>query len=168
MHFTIPESFQTSRSYDSFGEVLWGVLSSIEDAVVEERGQQAEATSSIARRDGSGTDQRHLPSEFLVRASRDSWSRSARRKRGRGDIVGSTRESLPTDKNELETVTDFFASAALVCTVRFAGGELEPGVQGQGKPLDKVLRLEFQWVCGRDRGLFESFVSHVGRGTMGG
>jgi hypothetical protein len=59
---------------------------------------------------------------------RDSWSRITPRRRGRGDDGGSTREPLPINRDELETTLGFFASAALVYTVRFS----ERGTQEEG------------------------------------
>jgi hypothetical protein len=66
--------------------------------------------------------------------------------------------------DELETTSGFFASAALVCIVCFSERE----TQERGEPKVKRLGLEFQWVYGWDRVLFESFVSHVGRRATGG
>jgi hypothetical protein len=75
------------------------------------------------------------PPEFLVRASRDEWSRSVRRKRNRKYDAGSVAEPLSTDRDKLETTGFFFSSAALVCIVRLAGRELEHEAQGRGGPV---------------------------------
>ena len=66
---------------------------------------------------------------------------------------------LPTNQDELESMSDFFAMAALMSIVHLAGGEFD--LEDQRKP--KWLGLEFQWVYGWDMASFETFVSHVGR-----
>ena len=43
-------------------------------------------------------------------------------------------------------------TAQLVCQIQVDGGGIAGGAM-----------LEFQWVRGKDRNLFESFMSHVGR-----
>ena len=144
----------TTSGCDSIYIALRSVLSSIDGAVVEEyKGVQEEQLQATL-------DQHCLSPGFLVRASCDSWSRSARRKRGRRDDAATMEiRPLPTNQDELESMSDFFATAALMCIVRFTGGEFDR--EDQRKP--KRLGLEFQWVYGWDRALFESFVSHVGR-----
>jgi hypothetical protein len=115
--------------------------------VVEEREaaeeEQAQTTTSGARSPSGAVDE---PPEFLVRALRDSWSRSARRKR-RGDESGSSQEPSSTDGDDMKTVSDFFDSAALVCVVRLAG--LERQVRARRESKENRLELEFQWVYGR-------------------
>ncbi|GJE92247.1 S-adenosyl-L-methionine dependent methyltransferase [Phanerochaete sordida] len=76
---------------------------------------------------------------FLVNALQNTWSRAARRRKL--TAADSADEHQPTQP-------------ALVCRVRCtrdtAGAKREDVV-------------EFDWVQGRDRGLFESFMSHVAR-----
>jgi hypothetical protein len=155
LYFPIPGSSVTISGCNSICIALRSVLSSIDDAVVEEYkiGQeQVQAT----------IDQYGLPPGFLFRASCDSWSRSARRKRGRRDNAATTAEfPLPINQDQLEAMSDFFATAALVCIVRFTG-EFDREDQRELKQLG----LEFQWVYGCDRALFESFVNHVRRAVM--
>jgi hypothetical protein len=134
---------------------------------VEEHGveQQVEEPAQAASRDPPSR-------EFSVWASCDSWSRRARRKRERSDGAGagssvdtSPAGSLPVrDEWEAGTVTmsRFFDSAALVC-ICGVGDHDEPA-QGLGTGLG----VEFRWVYGRERALFESFASHVGRRTVDG
>jgi hypothetical protein len=166
LYSPIPESMRTLRNYGSIVDALRGVLLSIEDGVVEEREAVEEGLARTSTSgDGGAVDKTRLPSEFLVRVKRDSWSRSARRKR-RGDESGSSQESLPNDENDKKTVSAFLHSAALVCVLRLAGHERQLGAQWESK--EDRLALEFRWVYGWDRSVFESFVSHVRRRVVGG
>ncbi|RDB24347.1 putative methyltransferase-like protein C27D7.08c [Hypsizygus marmoreus] len=100
----------------------------------------------------AGTSAEESPStgvKIVARAQRDTWSRSARRKRQKG-------ESAPHPISQASSVGVGSASnasdPALICTVVANGNE-----------------LEFRWVYGGERALFESFASHVGKkvGTGG-
>jgi len=159
LHFPIPDSINTCNSYDSIIDVLRSVLLSIEDAAVEEHKavheDRAQAQASTTR-SYSSSIHRQAPGWFLFCASCDSWSRSARRKRGRGDDAGSAKKL--TDGDTPESMSCFYASASLVCTVC-----IDIGRWGRGEDKAKRLQLGFQWVYGWDRALFESFVSHVRR-----
>ena len=75
-----------------------------------------------------------------MEAEGNTWSRSARRKRR-----SASSAHLPTWSAR---------QPALTCSVRV----IETSSQTKGS-----LALEFQWLYGTDRALFESFVSHVGR-----
>jgi hypothetical protein len=160
---------KTSRDYGSIVEALRSVLLSIEDAVVEEREaveeEQAQTATTGARSPSGAVDEHHPPPEFLIRASRDSWSRSARRKRRR-DENGPYWEPSSRDGDDMKTVSDFFHSAVLVGVVRLAG-QVERQVRAQRDSKEHRLVLEFQWVYGWDRSVFESFVSHVRRRVLG-
>ena len=109
-------------------------------------------------------ESRPLAREFLIWAPCDSWSRRARRKRERRDDAADA-DALPRAETVTEDMSGFFDSASLVCVCGV--GERAEGTQEQGQG-GAVLIVEFQWVYGRERALFESFVSHVGRRIGGG
>lgn len=73
-------------------------------------------------------------SAFLIISAEDTWSRKARR---RPATFSPFRDQSPL---------------SLVCSV---------GVRSSSEKSE--LSLEFQWIVGRDRQMFESFVSHIGR-----
>ena len=73
-------------------------------------------------------------SAFLVRSAEDTWSRKARRRPA----------TFPPFRDQ--------SQLSLVCSV---------GIRCSSEKSE--LSLEFQWIVGRDRKMFESFVSHVGR-----
>lgn len=79
-------------------------------------------------------EEKHASSTFLIRSAEDTWSRKARR--------------------QLATSPPFRDQSppSLVCSV---------GVRCSSEKSE--LSLEFQWIVGRDRKMFESFVSHIGR-----
>ncbi|KAG7089297.1 hypothetical protein E1B28_010995 [Marasmius oreades] len=87
----------------------------VEDALLAIRGVSVESCSS----------------HFLVNASGDTWSRTARRKQRRR-MEAEVENSLP--------------EMILTCSITISGEY-----------------VEFQWVRGRNRSLFESFCSHVSR-----
>ena len=80
---------------------------------------------------------------LLVEAERNTWSRSARRNRRRNDF-STTLEDTPASLSRQPVLT---------CSVQV----IDMGTVGQD------LALEFQWLYGTDRTLFESFVSHIWR-----
>jgi len=83
--------------------------------------------------------------ELFVKASRNSWSRAERRKRTAG-----------ASNSELNSP----ASPMLACIIReFASVISTTAVDGEAKKLV----IQCSWIRGRDRGLFESFWSHVSR-----
>ena len=79
---------------------------------------------------------------MLIRAIRNTWSRAARRR----ILAGAT------DPGKTESTCP-----ALCCRIRSTKVETNE----RGKARDGNLTLEFEWVAGKDRGLFESFMSHV-------
>ncbi|KIJ18076.1 hypothetical protein PAXINDRAFT_110517 [Paxillus involutus ATCC 200175] len=83
-----------------------------------------------------------IPSVF-VQAVEVTWSRSARRKK-------ATQPPLQTTSHQ---------SLILQCRISCAEG----APPGSEKQRAGGLYLEYQWVDGSDRGIFESFVSHVNR-----
>ncbi|KAF9239475.1 hypothetical protein BU15DRAFT_88026 [Melanogaster broomeanus] len=88
-----------------------------------------------------GTDTT-IPS-IVVQAMEVTWTRSARRKKG-------ARPSPQTTPQR---------SLVLQCRITCAEG----GPPGGEKQRAGSAYLEYQWVDGSDRGIFESFVSHVNR-----
>lgn len=76
----------------------------------------------------------------LVRATHNTWSRAARRRKVvTSDAAGEASQAGP----------------GLYCKVRCQDEH------SGSKPHSYI--LEFDWVCGKDRVLFESFTSHVTR-----
>ncbi|KAJ3503764.1 hypothetical protein NLJ89_g8288 [Agrocybe chaxingu] len=97
---------------------------------------------------------------FFVEAKANKWSRSARRKKTRlKDVVDEGNSTLGSKASETSegasNLSSGSAAPALTCSLRVRPAEAEV-VEGH-------YLLEFQWMFGRDRGLFESFASHVGR-----
>ena len=74
--------------------------------------------------------------DVLVSATGETWTRAARRRKKRGVTMEVNQGRMPT----------------LVCRVVCAA-------HSQGSPEDAILRCH--WVEGRDRGLLESFASHL-------
>ena len=171
LRFPISQSTEIPKGYESIVDALRISLSCIEGVIVEEHGAGQQLLEE-EEPDQATLKDRPQAQEFLVRALCDSWSRRARRstKRERrdSDAPGSSINPLPANNlgDELElgtmTMSSFFDSAALVCIciVRRSGHQ----VQGQPEmSLVTLLEVEFRWVYGKDRALFESFVSHVKR-----
>ena len=98
--------------------------------------------NSIHRASVAGADDTQM--SMLVQAAQNTWSRAARRRKLAGTI-----ESSGTNPVDL----------ALCCRIRCAEAE----TNDRCKSNNENLVLEFEWVAGRDRGLFESFMSHVSR-----
>lgn len=81
---------------------------------------------------------------LLIHALRNTWSRAARRKK--------VTEATPSADPQART-------PALVCYIQCLQ-ETQNARDGRGR---RDVVLEFNWVHGKDRGLFESFMSHVAR-----
>lgn len=122
---TLRQSYPHFKATTGAEQALLKVLKSIEGVVV--------APDNPA----SGED-------LLVKALRNTWSRSARRRKLMA--VDSSVEPRPS-------------SPALVCYIRCLGGTND----ARHSPGHEPIVLEFDWVQGKDRGLFESFMSHVAR-----
>ncbi|KZT09695.1 S-adenosyl-L-methionine dependent methyltransferase [Laetiporus sulphureus 93-53] len=88
--------------------------------------------------------------DVVVTAVRDTWSRAARRKKPNADAMQS---DAPVE-----------LSAALLCRVTC----VEQNEARSKKRRDEGMFLEFNWVKGNNRALFESFTSHVGRKVSAG
>ena len=85
---------------------------------------------------------------LFIEAEGNTWSRSARRSRRQNDS-STTLENTRTSSSRQPALT---CSVQVIDTPTQATGIAEP-----------CLALEFQWLYGTDRILFESFVSHVCR-----
>lgn len=118
---------------------------------------------------------------FFVEAMRNTWSRAARRK-AKGKVEAHTNTGkLFSVKNDApstilvhpsstsgtpnESRGGIVTGPTLTCSVRVImvlphGGVAETGSTAA---IEDSLELEFQWVFGKDRALFEGFTSHVGR-----
>lgn len=86
--------------------------------------------------DGINVIQEHsTPNEVVIRlaATGNTWSRAARRKKPKAPSNGLPHETT-------------MSLAALVCQITLSCGQ-----------------LEFNWVRGRDRALFQSFCNHISR-----
>jgi hypothetical protein len=128
-------------------EVLRNVLSSIEGVRIYERAYQGVDEQLSRATDGGGQ-------LLCVRALGDTWSRSARRKRNKQAHLSSSHGGGGSggrllDAQQSSPVHDIISSG-LVCFICWKDNE-----------------LEFQWVYGHDRALFESFASHVSRKVVG-
>jgi hypothetical protein len=132
----------------------------------------------------SSSPSRTTVAHFFVEAMRNTWSRAARRKarakahtRAGPDFAAAKGESSPGEPGHplptggTGTGLQERTGPALSCSVRVvrvhsvnAAPETAPVATGVGarKP-PYELELEFQWVFGKDRALFEGFTSHVGR-----
>jgi hypothetical protein len=94
-----------------------------------------------------------LQPSFLVEAQANTWSRSARRGRKRQVQAadGTRSQDLP------RLTTTMSPSPSLTCSIR----TIAPDSSLTGN-IGSV-SVEFQWIFGRDRALFESFTSHISR-----
>lgn len=90
---------------------------------------------------------------FLVEAQANTWSRSARR--GRKRQAQSADD--PLSQNLPRLTTTISPSPSLTCSIR----TIAPDSSLTGN-IGSVF-VEFQWIFGRDRALFESFTSHISR-----
>jgi len=86
--------------------------------------------------------------ELCVHATENTWSRAARRKR----LTGGSAQPL----------TD--TAPALFCSISAGDGTVQ---HNQAGTKGGQISLGFQWVRGLDRGLFETFMSHVARKAEG-
>ena len=84
---------------------------------------------------------------FVVRAKKNTWSRAARRKR------------LAIDHTSHMDVVEA-QKPQLVCRLQIHEGAEAAGNIQRKSTAGKA--LQFDWVRGRDRSMYESFVSHLG------
>ncbi|KAF8817010.1 hypothetical protein BYT27DRAFT_7247880 [Phlegmacium glaucopus] len=85
---------------------------------------------------------------LFVEAEGNTWSRSGRRRRR---LNGST----PLENTSTRTSSSSSRQPALSCSVQV--------IDSLPRTMETSLELEFQWLYGTDRTLFESFVSHIWR-----
>ncbi|CCM00501.1 uncharacterized protein FIBRA_02535 [Fibroporia radiculosa] len=84
--------------------------------------------------------------EIIIAAPRDTWSRAARRKKAHGITM--------------QTEPDSSAEPILVCRIVCVE---EGDNRMREESASGSIKLRFDWMKGRDRSLYESFTSHVGR-----
>lgn len=118
-------------------ETLIDVLNSIEGLKILEKNPPQQRSSSDAQ-----------IVHFVVEAAKNTWSRSARRKKV------NTEEKSHVDIAATE-------DPGLTCRLRISG-EVE-SAQSSRRSSTAGCMLQIDWIRGKDRGLYESFVSHVGR-----
>ncbi|KJA14451.1 hypothetical protein HYPSUDRAFT_173409 [Hypholoma sublateritium FD-334 SS-4] len=106
--------------------------------------------TEVAPRAGS-----HHPS-FFIEAQANTWSRSARRsRRPRAEM------QLQPDSHTGNTVASAGkTNPSLTCSARVIIQETDAG---SPTAATSTCSVEFQWIYGKERALFESFVSHVNR-----
>lgn len=133
---TLRQPFPTAQADDDILRAIYSVLGTMDGVKVE--------ACSLGR-----NDEANAPNGILVHASGNTWSRAARRKKLTGDPVATSN-----------------SPRALICRLHVEnasiGGATNPThttVPGQNPQLNVV----FQWTRGKDRTLFESFMSHVSR-----
>jgi len=124
---TLRHRFPQAFSHQQILEALETVIQSIDGA----------------SRQAIPMDEPECITPFLVSATRNTWSRSARRKNLSKVSDNSTSAALQTH------------SPALRCSIGCIG---EGGRDAQGAP-----NLEVCWVQGKDRAIFESFWNHICR-----
>lgn len=114
---------------------------------------------------------------FFVEAMRNTWSRAARRKaKGKPALVVRTESSPTKPIHPLPATATGIGpqdgtGPSLSCSVRVVRAQLDNtasevvpiGTNQGARKSTYELQLEFQWVFGKDRALFEAFASHVGR-----
>ncbi|KAJ3996978.1 S-adenosyl-L-methionine dependent methyltransferase [Lentinula boryana] len=107
---------------------------------------------------------------FLVFAQEDTWSRSARRRQKRllGDSAGPNLDvvsSVPAASGERVPCSRFACSIHIRESVVKKGGFLHGNAvtkrDSPAIPTSQSFTVEFTWRQGHDRGLFNSFCSHV-------
>ena len=133
----------------SFPNCTFPILSEILDRNL----RLLEGVSTTNKAPGSGSNGGASPSRtLLVEAEANTWSRSARRSRHRRH----QNDPSTTPKN---ITTSCFRQPALTCSVQVIDCRSSQATSTE----EQSLALEFQWLYGTDRTLFESFVSHVWR-----
>ncbi|CAL1707924.1 unnamed protein product [Somion occarium] len=114
--------------------ILWGIIKPIDGVTVNEgSSHRMESESST--------------SNLVIQATADTWSRAARRKK-----LISSHPVVPMDVDKVDAL-----AIQLICRVEIPDN---PGIHHRGRDESHVV---FHWMKGRNRLLFESFASHVGR-----
>ncbi|PPQ68289.1 hypothetical protein CVT24_005105 [Panaeolus cyanescens] len=98
---------------------------------------------------------------FVVEVSSDTWSRSARRKGKKAqDLKVSAISSKSTQISTAQSPSPALTASVTCQPTPFTSAQQH----ASDSRADSILAaLEFQWVFGTDRGLYESFVSHITR-----
>ncbi|KAF8958194.1 hypothetical protein BDZ97DRAFT_67956 [Flammula alnicola] len=165
---TFPDcTFKTVR------DALSEILQSIEGVSATEVNHPHEPSDSAIVFSHSARDPTNSGSAdlFFIEAQENTWSRSARRKRQhrpqpQEDIIAASRDpslSLPSTP----APSDFPSSPnpALTCSARIAimSNQIDIAPDAGTAATTGICAVEFQWIFGKDRALFESFVSHVNK-----
>ena len=133
----------------SFPNCTFPILSDILDRNL----RLLEGVSTTSKTPGSASNGGASHSRtLLVEAEGNAWSRSARRSRHR------RHQNDPSTTPENIT-TSSFRQPALTCSVQVIDCTSSQTTSTE----EQSLALEFQWLYGTDRTLFESLVSHVWR-----
>ncbi|KAF8630961.1 hypothetical protein AX17_005317 [Amanita inopinata Kibby_2008] len=151
---TIPVSSYAARTNEIVPEklkaALLQALSQIEDVTVQERAgalSPSSPSSTLGESEGEQELGIHVL-YFTVEARRNTWSRSARRR-------ALHRERDVNDKSQTHVPTSIPNS--MMC-----GIELKTCPTGSQNE-NRAGKVTFEWLYGRERILFESFVRHVTR-----
>jgi len=131
---TFQETFPQAQSVASLGIAVGSAIATIEDISIRSLNSQTQP-------DLAHTD-------VLVSLTRDTWSRAARRKKANSTVMQTDPQSQP------------LMGTALICRITCVEAEHDSGA-GRTRLGGPIIR--FDWVRGRERALFESFVNHVER-----
>lgn len=161
---TLRQSFDTHASVMPTAElnaVLRDVLNSVTGACIlplpdltSRSRSPIPATSTRAIK--SIGDARSIKADhpaLLVSAMENTWSRAARRKRNNADMDVDAGAPLPSSP----------AEPALKCCIGWLSGTVREYHEGVATAGSHMATLEYDWVKGTDRALFESFFAHVSR-----
>jgi len=134
-HNCLYQPFSSEHTVAQLRGAVQQVLDAIEGVTWSPNEQEVESN-------GQRSPAPETSPRMVVRAAQNTWSRSARRKK----------------KAAMEEQSDALAALSL-------GQVVEPILRCSMKCMDNVeeLELEYTWMEGDDRGVFESFASHVNR-----
>ncbi|THU85522.1 hypothetical protein K435DRAFT_970677 [Dendrothele bispora CBS 962.96] len=174
LHMIKSTSKEDSQSItERLGKMIKEVLGAVDKAVFRE----VRGGKSVIKIVTSGEEQEsQWQSYFVVRMKEDTWSRNARRRRKRQQqqqqlqtpehLKGADRMTVDDDdftQDSVITGEDGRSANGIGCTIHLGMKARERGpAEEQSK--EEIL-IEFHWRWGReeDRGLFQSFCSHVSR-----
>lgn len=158
---TLQQTFQihsthlldSGARFEVLQDTLLRVLLSTEGISVDHRHRGLEPASA---KDELFNNSEGTSSLILATAVKNTWSRSARRRR---------KAEMDTDQPVSGQSSSDVAEPqrAMVCSVLWVNDDNGAGGAKSGGGDDESWRLVFDWVCGKDRALFEGFVSHVSR-----
>ncbi|KAF9072877.1 hypothetical protein BDP27DRAFT_1417650 [Rhodocollybia butyracea] len=175
----------SSISDESLNDTLLGILSSLNDVRIQQHWKESEEKQKWKReqdRDASDiaapgaanaaiqTIQAKTRPDLLVLAHRDTWSRGARRREKRqvSEAIITTRPGEGNKQPEQEAAASLPVEIGMACSIRIRGADTNTNVDVNEDGImdveeQKEFIVEFEWRKGWDRGLFESFGSHVSR-----